>query len=307
MAMAVKGNRAIHGVEGMLEQPNGARVHFVAYPMPLRDAAGIPVGAVNVLVDITERKRAETALRAKQEQLAAMAVDLSLAEERERRRIAAELHDQIGQTLLLGKLKLGMLVDALPAGTNEVIFGEVLELLDQAVRDTRSLTQQLDPPILAGVGLEAALEWLGRRLEADYKLRVDFFDDRMAKPLSEELRCVVYQSARELLINVAKHARVNEARLAIGREGELFSLTVEDHGIGFDCFALNQGTQESGFGLFNIQQRIKLLGGSLSFKSQPGQGAKITLRVPLAGTAVEELFADELKNMQPQVSVPESI
>ena len=239
--------------------------------------------------DITERKRIEESLRAKREQLTAMTVELSLAEERERRRIASELHDHIGQTLLLSRIKLGSLADVFESGSDEETYDEVQALLEQTIRDVRSLTQQLNPPLLAGVGLEAALEWLSKRMEADYSLLVDFVDDRLAKPLSEDLRAVVYQSARELLINVAKHAGTSEARLTIGREADMLLLTVEDQGRGFVCTS-NLGTNmslESSFGLFNIQQRIKLLGGEVVIESAPGRGTCATIRVPL-----EELTAN---------------
>ena len=246
-----------------------------------------PDGAIlwhGFLHDITERKRAEESLRRKREQLAAMAVELSLAEERERRRIASELHDHIGQTLLLGRIKLGTLAETCESGNERETYEEIRSLLDRTIRDIRSLTQQLHPPVLASVGLEAALEWLARRMEADYSLRVEFLDDLSPKPLTEELAAVVYQSARELLINVAKHAGTAEARFAVGREARMFLLRVEDRGCGFTC-THHPGEHmplDCSFGLFNIQQRIKLLGGEVMIESAPGQGTCATIRVPLA-------------------------
>lgn len=234
--------------------------------------------------DITERKRIEESLHVKREQLSAMTVELSLAEERERRRIASELHDHIGQTLLLSRIKLGTLADAFESGSDEKTYEEIQLLIERTIRDVRSLTHQLNPPVLASVGLDAALEWLSKRMEADYSLQVDFVDDRNAKPLTEELSSVVYQSARELLINVAKHAGTSEARLTIGREADMLVLTVEDQGSGFECLP-DPGTNmplDCSFGLFNIRQRIKLLGGNVVIESAPGRGTCATIRVPLA-------------------------
>lgn len=235
--------------------------------------------------DITERKLAEESLGAKQKQLASMAVDLSLAEERERRRIASELHDHIGQMLLLCRIKLGTLAPRFEGGEDGETYQDIQELLARTISDVRSLTQQLNPPLLAGVGLEAALEWLARRMEVDYALRVDFCDDGSAKPLCEEVRAVLFQSARELLINVAKYAGTDEARLTMGREADTLRLVVEDRGTGFVCPPDREpcGSRTTSYGLFNIRQRIEYLGGELVIESARGRGTRATIRAPLAG------------------------
>jgi signal transduction histidine kinase len=233
--------------------------------------------------DITERKNNEKMLLEKQEQLAAMAINLSLAEERERRRIAAVLHDHIGQILLLCKIKLETLDNTFEGSSDEGTYHEIQGFLAQAINDVRSLTQQLNPPFLAEVGLEAAIEWLAKKIEKDYFITVDFCDDGSTKPLNEELRAVVFQSARELLINVAKHAGTKETRLTIGREGDMLVLMVEDHGRGFACLPdpSTNIPQDCSFGLFNIWQRIKHLGGEMRIDSAPGRGTCATIRVPL--------------------------
>lgn len=233
--------------------------------------------------DITKRKQAEESLGIKQKQLATMAVDLSLAEERERRRIASELHDHIGQMLLLSKIKLGSLAARVTEESDEDTYHEIQELLGQTINDVRSLTQQLNPPLLASVGLEAALEWLAKRMETDYSIRVLFSDDGNLKPLSEECRAVVFQSARELLINVAKYAKTREAWVNISRKADTLFLAVEDQGVGFDCApnSIADISQNSSFGLFNIRQRINHLGGELEIESAPGCGTRATIRIPL--------------------------
>lgn len=233
--------------------------------------------------DISERNRIGELLHQKRDRLAAMAIDLSLAEERERRRIASVLHDHIGQILLLCRMKLGSLDSAFAGGSDADTYHEIQELLAQTINDVRSLTQQLNPPLLADVGLEAALEWLARKMAADYSLRVEFADDGSSKPLSEEHRAIVFQSARELLINVAKHAGTGQARLSIGRQGDLLVLLVEDQGVGFANLP-DSGSKmlpDFSFGLFNIRQRIKHLGGELVIEQTPGRGTCATIRVPL--------------------------
>ena len=249
-------------------------------PEPKQNGASLWHGFLH---EITERKRIDESLRAKREQLATMAVELSLAEERERRRIASELHDHVGQTLLLSRIKLGTLADVFVSGRDKITYDEIQSLLEQTIRDIRSLTQQLNPPLLASVGLEAALEWLAKRMEADYTLLVEFTDDRNEKKLTDELSSVVYQSARELLINVTKHSGTSRARLTISRDADMLVLAVEDQGSGFACLP-NPGTNmplDCSFGLFNIRQRIKLLGGSVMIDSTPGSGTRATIRVPV--------------------------
>lgn len=237
--------------------------------------------------DITGRKLSEEALEKKRRQLAELSSELSLAEERERKNIAAMLHDHIGQTLLLGRIKLGALaVNTIPKDQQKTV-AEIKDLLDQVTLDIHKLTVQLSPPILATAGLEAALEWLGRRMEEDYGLFVEFEDDLRMKPLKEEVRSVVYQCARELLINVAKHAKTDHARIVVARDGNHFCLTVEDDGFGFDPAMLeHDSSKDLSFGLLSIQIRMERLGGGVIYESSPGHGSRMTLLSPLSKTDI---------------------
>jgi PAS domain S-box-containing protein len=245
------------------------------------------VETVSLLADLTwdiaDCKRGEEALLAKRAQLAVLNNELSLAEERERQNIATTLHDHIGQTLLLGRIKLGSLAkEQMPEPQKKIVM-ETKELIDQVTHDIHNLTVQINPPILATAGLEAALKWLGRKMEEDYGLFVEFDDDLEEKPLLDEIRSVVYQCARELLINVAKHADTHWARLAVGREEGRFRLTVEDDGVGFNFASLlPDSSRDCRFGLFSIQIRMERIGGSVVFDSALGQGSRMTLLAPLA-------------------------
>ena len=249
----------------------------------LIDKDGKAIGVASVCNDITEQRRMEEALNAKREQLATMTEELSLAEERERLRIASVLHDHIGQLLLLGRIKLGSLAGCeMPEAVRKII-DETSKLIDQATQDAHSLTVQLNPPILAVTGLEAALEWLGRQMRGDYGLEVDFRADQNLKPLSDELASVMYQCARELLINVARHARTDRARLEVSRNGEMYQLEVSDRGVGFDPALIAQSAVEDcHFGLFSIQLRVERVGGSVRIHSAPGEGSRIQIQLPLA-------------------------
>lgn len=236
-----------------------------------------------IMLDITERKQAEEALQTKKQKLAELELELSLAEERERQRVASVLHDHIGQLLLLGRIKLGTLLSNGESLATKQTVSDVRTLVDEAIQSTRSLTVQLCPPILSTLGLEAALELLCRQMLEERDLQVTFSDDQQPKPLQPELRTVLYQTARELLINVGKHAGTRQAGLAISRDANLFVMLISDNGAGFDPDSLTAASRQAkGFGLFNVMRRISHLGGEINIDSKPLQGTKVFIRMPLA-------------------------
>ncbi len=235
------------------------------------------------LHDITERKNSEELLNTKRKQLAELEVELCLAEERERQYIATVLHDHIGQTLLLSCIKLDTLSEELLPDPCINTLRETKELIEQVTHDIHNLTVQINPPLLATAGLEAALEWLGRRMEEDYGLLVEFEDDLCEKPLRDEIRSVIYQCGRELLINIAKHAKTNHARIEVARQDDFYRLTVVDGGIGFNLSKLAPGiSKDCRFGLLSIQIRMERMGGRVVFESAPGQGCRMTLFAPIS-------------------------
>lgn len=232
--------------------------------------------------DITERKKMEENLLARQRKINAMAIDLSIAEERERCRIAGELHDQVGPTLLLVKMKLEALKSEIQSGEYKSYFDSIEELMDRSVQDIISLTFQLRPPILANAGLEAALKWLAQEFGQKYGLQVKVLDDMSSKPLKYEVRSVLFQTVRELLLNVSKHAGTKNAVISMKKELDEIVVMIEDDGIGFLVEKNADGTvKTSGFGIFNIQNKIEFLGGRVTIDSSPGSGTHVTILAPL--------------------------
>lgn len=286
-------DRALAGEQLMEEAYSGeelcTRKYFHVSHSPIKSETGDVIGVAVLAQHMTERKRTEEALRAKQQRLSDMTVELSLAEERERRRIAAELHDNIGQDLVLARIKLGMLAKTSLTDEEAGILGNAREILGGMIQRVRFLTHMISPPILESGGLEAALKWLGRQMETDYGLRVSFVDDTSEKPLTEEMRSVLYHAVRELLINIAKHAETDTALVAVGREGGRIAIRVKDDGIGFDPDAVEESLarEGGGFGLFNIRRRIVHLGGAFDVESSPGAGTRVTIGMPL------EMMKDE--------------
>jgi PAS domain S-box-containing protein len=244
---------------------------------PVRNAKGELVGVLEAALNITKRKRAEEKLRS-------LASELSLAEERERRRIATDLHDYIGQTLAISKIKLERLRESVYSVDLAVSLGEIQKLIDQAIQYTRSLTFELSPPILYELGFEAAVEWLSERILKKHSILFELEDDGKPKPMDEEILITLFKAVRELLFNIIKHAQARNVKISIRRENDDIRIEVEDDGVGFDTslMDLNSGGT-TGFGLFNIRERLSYLGGHLEIKSEPGRGTRIAMTAPLRG------------------------
>ncbi|MHC4662670.1 MAG: PAS domain S-box protein [Planctomycetota bacterium] len=240
------------------------------------------VGGTDVfLKDITNRKRAEKKLLRYQKKLKTLASALLLAEERERHRIATELHDSIAQTLAIAKMKLGSFLKKEPA--KDLL--EVNELIEQATQDTRSLIFEISPPILYNIGLEAAVEWLCEQVESQHGVKCLFIDDGRAKPIEDDVRVLLFQATRELLVNIVKHADARSAKVSVsGQEERNILIAVEDDGIGFVLGPVNsRANGNGGFGLFSIRERLSHIGGRLEIESGYGRGTVATLIAPLKG------------------------
>jgi signal transduction histidine kinase len=238
-------------------------------------------GYLVIMSDVTDHKKvtASKVLLLQQQMTTKMAMARSVAEERERCRISSYLHDNVGQSLLLAKIKLECILESHNETGYKNELETILAIQDEIIQSVRSLSQQLCPPILYNIGLEAALSWLCKQIKTNYSLNVTFFDDHEEKTLSEDMRAIVFQSCRELLINVAKHAKCSSAQLAVTKEKDIFKLIVTDSGIGFVHPA--EITGENGLGLYLIQERIKHMGGETIIESSPGNGTYVCIQIPL--------------------------
>ena len=236
--------------------------------------------ALNKMID--ERKLAEEKLLIYQEKLRSLSSELFLAEERERRRIATGLHDRIGQNLVLSKIKLDLIQKTLLSSSQPGVLEEIRELIEQMIRETRSLTFELSSPVLYELGLEPAIEWLTEWNQAQYGITTEFYDDGQHKPLDESVRVLLFQATRELLFNIAKHSRARSSKVSIHKEGDNIRVQVEDDGVGFDVQEPNpEESKISGFGLFSIRERLSYIGGRLEINTVHGQGTRVDLFTPL--------------------------
>jgi PAS domain S-box-containing protein len=230
-----------------------------------------------------QERTAELARRAKQ--LSVLASELTLTEERERRRLAEILHDHLQQLLVGAKLNLEVLSQRV-AENQLPTYNNVCSLLVEAIETSRSLTAELSPPILYQRGLTAALEWLVRWMQEKYELSVNLQVEQEIRIDQEDIMVLLFQSVRELLFNVVKHSRVNAAEVRMFREDpEQLRIVVSDRGAGFDPQGMWEGGKQAcGFGMFTIRERLSLLGGRLEVESAPGKGAVFNLIAPLGKT-----------------------
>jgi len=239
--------------------------------------------------EIHQRKQAEDSLARYQEDLRNLASQLSLAEERERRRLALHLHDQIGHTLALAKIRLGQVQEETAAGDDRRLQERLQEsraLVEQAIVDTQSLTFRISPPVLYELGLEPALEWLTEHFSTQYGLRVRFETDHQSRPAGQDLDILLFQAVNELLFNVVKHARAHEINVSLWADDNLLKVGVDDDGQGFSPAAPDtRHLHTGGFGLFSIRERLKPFGGRLEVHSQPGDGTQVTISIPLSPPA----------------------
>ena len=216
------------------------------------------------------------------EQLHRLGAELEAAENRERRQIARDLHDDLGQTLAAARIRLAALCNDEREDVRRTA-SEVDALIDSADLSTRSLAARLVPAVLYELGLCPALEWLGEEIERTFGLKVIVVDDGSPKPLSQEARSILYRAARELLINVAKHARTDAAIVETLREGERIVVRVSDAGVGFDPAPLSAAPQRGqGLGLVSVRERLSFIGGTAEVRSVPGDGTIAVLSAPLA-------------------------
>ncbi len=221
-------------------------------------------------------------LLAYQRRLRLLATQLSLAEERERRRIASQVHDHIGQTMAFVKIKLRSLQEKAAAENIKKEVENICGVVDTMIQDTRSLVFELSPPILYELGFVPAMEWLCDHMAKTHGLPIEFVDDDEPKPLKEDLSVFCFQAGRELLMNVVKHARATHVILSLQREGNRLLMTVEDNGAGFDISEINRhAAATEGFGLFSIRERLSHYGGTITISSRPGSGAKVSIVVSL--------------------------
>jgi PAS domain S-box-containing protein len=264
----------------------------------IRDADGAVIRMIGAIQDVTQRRQLEESLRqskatlerrvqertaeleALTESLRLLAAKLSQAEQRERRRLAELIHDELQQLLVAARMQ----TNAARASGRPEAFGVPLDmaisLLDQAIEEARSLTAQLRPPALYESGLAASLGWLAGWMKKAHGFDVKLKADTSTLDLPEPDAVMLFDSVRELLLNAVKYSGTKTATVSVdAADEEWLLLSVSDRGAGFEVSALRQ-PRSGGFGLFGVRERITALGGRFEMRSAPGEGTEIKLFWP---------------------------
>jgi signal transduction histidine kinase len=232
--------------------------------------------------DVTAMREAENALAQHDSQLRALATEITLAEERARRKLAGELHDGPAQNLTGLSLQLAAMKRTVSDREQLERLVECEQVLADTTLQTRTLMLELAPPGLHESGLIEALRWLGERVANQQRLLVTVEDDGNPKPLEDQVTVLLFQTVRELLQNVVKHARSKRAAVRCSVANDQLMIDVVDPGVGFEVHSINRlPTRQGGFGLFNIRERLKLMGGHVDIHSVVGEGTTVRIRVPL--------------------------
>lgn len=225
-------------------------------------------------------KNANLQLETRAAQLRALAGQLTLAEQRERRRIAMLLHDNLQQILVGAKFQVSTLHHSAEVAARAAGIA-TSALLDEAIQASRSLTAEISPPILYEQGLVPALRWLVDWIREKHGLAVELNSEPIPGQLTENMIILLFESVREVLFNVVKHASVDRAQINVGCANRVLHITILDHGSGFDVKSVRpSGAAGGGYGLFSIRERLGLLGGRLEIDSAPGRGTRVMLSAP---------------------------
>jgi len=231
-------------------------------------------------VDVTERNQDHQQVDLQRRRLRDLASQLQVAEERERRRIAQDLHDHVSQGLVAIKLHLlGALRDVPLSPGQAQQRDTAVELLGQVASDINTLTFELCPPTLYDIGLEAALEWLTKRFEQRSGIACQFSRGTAPTTLDQDVRVLLFRCAGELLRNAERHAQATQVQVAVRGDDHAVTLSVHDDGVGFDVTRVM--SEAPGFGLFSIRERVASLKGRLDVDAGPGRGSRFTVTVPI--------------------------
>ncbi len=262
---------------------NGTIRYFSIQCYPIPNYNEKELKSVISIRDITERKNMEKKnIQNYKRKMKNLSHKLTLAEEHERKRIATDLHADIGQTLAFLKLKIGEAKEKNSSPAVQKSLEEIYNLVQDAITSARSLMAQISPTILYELGFVPAVDWLAENILKKNNIEYKFSDDRKEKPLTDDLRILLFQAVRELLTNIRKHAKAKKVKISIKRNKDNIQIEIEDNGIGFNTSSLDSYCEKDvGFGLLNIRSRIDVVGGSFEIESHKKRGTKILLKAPI--------------------------
>jgi PAS domain S-box-containing protein len=291
-------------VSGVLRQPNGGNSTPSEVTMIHKDGHKI-LSEVNttdltlwqrstylsVIRDITEIKKTANKLINSEQQLRVLTARLLEAQENERKRISAGLHDELGQALMHLKFKLSALIRNHDPGPKREDCDSVLHYMDQTIDYVRKLSRDLSPTVLEELGLTSALHYLIEEFSEHYELSWNSIHlDEIDGLFSSQAQVAIFRVFQETLTNVVRHARANEISVDVTREEGRVIFAVQDNGSGFETDeVLASGGAQAGIGIPSMQERMRMIGGSLEILSRKGEGTRVSFVVPVETRDVESV------------------
>jgi PAS domain S-box-containing protein len=261
---------------------------FALNCFPFDGKDGKYFGTRGICFDITKRKNAELARLRKikqiqqyQKKLRKLNNKITLIEELERRRIAENLHDSLGQTLSLAYLKLSAIDTNNFLPKTEKALTEIFGLLNKAINELRQITYDLSPPVLHELGLISALKWRLEQIEQTHQIETRFIGEKINIQLKKENTIFIYRIINELLQNVLKHAKATEIKLEIEQKRFKYKISVTDNGIGLKSTFDNSVTKSGNYGLLSIKERLQSFNGRLILKSEPDVYTTAAIEIPV--------------------------
>ncbi len=247
-----------------------------------------------VFFDVTESQRAKMALQESEQRLRFLTTQLLTAQERERKRISMELHDELGQSLTVLKLQVRAIERNLREDDQPELKQESLELLrylDGIIDNVRRLSRDLSPSILEDLGLESALKYLLEGVGKYFRVNHSFEIDDLNSLFPPEAQIIIYRIFQECLNNITKHAGACKVSVAVRLDGGAVSFILEDDGAGFDVAQiLNRDGTRRGLGLAALDERARMLGGTCQIWSRAGAGTKIVCTIPVSQLKNQQLI-----------------
>jgi PAS domain S-box-containing protein len=267
-----------------LETPQGVR-WLLTEKLPHRDEKGNVVGVVGFSVDITKRKQAEEKLRESEQNLRYLTSQLLTAQERERERISRELHDELGQSLLVLKLQAGHIEKNLEQQQTGVkqACQDLMQQFDRLVAEVRRLARDLSPTMVRDLGLSSALKRLIQDFSRHYEIEAEIdLVDGLDKLLFQEAQINIYRIFQESLTNIGKYAQASKLRVTVGQGDGVISFQIADNGKGFKVEEVwGRDPSCRGLGLMAMEERARMLGSTLKISSGAGRGTQLAFQIPL--------------------------
>lgn len=282
------------GKETVVEVPFG-EFTFHSHYAPVRNEKGEILAGLVISVDITERKRAEEESRRRTEelirlnreieeqyrQLHLLSARVADTEEIERRRLAQELHDQVGQSLTALGINLNIIRSMLPSESMDTVSPRIedsINLVEHTTERIRSVMAELRPPVLDDYGLLAAIRWYGEQFSSRTGIRVTVSGTEPSPRCSPSVENNLFRIVQEALTNVAKHAEAKAVNISLNEDAGLFRLNISDNGKGFTSNGVKHN-QTHGWGILNMRERARIAGGVFRLVSIPGRGTEVIVEV----------------------------